>query len=233
MTSVTQGLQELHSNLVAIEEFEGELARGPKRIAAAEKKISTRESEIEAQKLVITDLRKSADQKTLQLKSNEARIVDLKVKLNEAKSNREYDIIKGQMDADAMANSVLEDEILEALESVDAADAQLQSLKKDLEEATQKKKSIEDDVAKARPGLEANLAAARESLKAAEAIMPAKHKEQYRRLVSAHGAGALSPIDDGCCTNCYGMLSPQERVQLNTEQVIFCRACGRIMFNPA
>jgi predicted nucleic acid-binding Zn-ribbon protein len=233
MTSVNKGLQELHRNLVAIEEFENELARGPKRIAASEKKLGAKDSEIAIQKELITNLRKSADQKTLQLKSNEARMIGLKVKLNEAKSNREYNIIKGQIDADTMANSVFEDEILEALETIDTANSRLQELKEELADAIEKKQSIEATVAKNRPGLESSLAAAQESLLVAESIMPGKHKEQYRRMMTAHGAGALFPVDDGYCSNCYGMLSPQEKVQLNTEQVIFCRACGRIMFHPA
>lgn len=233
MTSVTQGLQELHSILLAIQDFETELQRGPRRIVASDKKVATKTADIEAQKLVITDLRKSSDQKTLQLKTNEARIIDLKVKLNVAKSNREYEIITGQMEADAMANSVLEDEILEGLEKVDQANERLQELKKELEEAIAKRKTVEKSIADALPGIESELAAARESLKDAEAVVPAKHKGQYNRLINTHGAASLASVDDGCCTNCYGMLAPQEKVLLNTHQVIFCRACGRIMYNAA
>ena len=233
MASVTQGLQELHSILLAIQEFETELARGPKRIAAAEKAVVKKTEEIDAHKQVIMDMRKASDQKSLQLKTNEARIVDLKVKLNEAKSNREYDIITGQMDADAMANSVLEDEILEGLEKVDEAEARLTELKKELEEAIERRKTVEAAVKNSKAGLESELVATKDSLKAAESVIPAKHKGQYDRLINTHGAASLAPVVDGCCTNCYGMLAPQEKVQLNTHQVIFCRGCGRIIFNAA
>ena len=67
----------------------------------------------------LLELRKSADGKSLQLKSNEAKNLDLTAKLNAASSNKEYEIISSQIEADKMANSVLEDEILEALDKVD------------------------------------------------------------------------------------------------------------------
>ncbi len=62
----------------------------------------------------------AADQKQLQLKSSEDKVKDLRRKLNAAASNREYQALLEQIAADEMANSVLADEILEALEKIDA-----------------------------------------------------------------------------------------------------------------
>ena len=67
----------------------------------------------------LKDQRGASDRKSLDLKTNEAKIADLQTKLNTSTNNREYDIIRGQIDADSSANSVLEDEILESLEKVD------------------------------------------------------------------------------------------------------------------
>lgn len=231
MVTVTEGLQNLHRILVEIEDIQSELDRGPKRIAAAARKIGENEVKIDEQKALITDMRKAADGKSLQLKTNEARIVDLKVKLNEAKSNREYQIITGQMEADSMANSVLEDEILEALEKVDVADGVLTELKQGLTAAQERLKDVEKKVAAGIPGLEADMKAALEGRAEAEKIVPAKHRDQYQRMLATHGAATLAPVDEGCCSNCYGTLSAQEKVLLNTHQLIFCQACGRILFN--
>lgn len=232
MTTITEGLQTLHRILLEIEETEGELARGPKRISAAERKIAEKQAEIDAQKELITSLRKASDEKSLQLKTNEARIVDFKVKLNEAKSNREYNIIKGQMDADAMANSVLEDEILESLEKVDVAIVRQKEMATELEALTARKKDVEGKVAAKQDGLESALAESKAALAEAEKIIPSKYLEQYRRLQVAYGAATLAPIDEGCCSNCNGTISAQVKVQLNTHQVIYCQGCGRIMYNP-
>ena len=91
----------------------------PRKIAAQEKLLSQKQAERDTLKESLTELRKAADGKSLQLKSNEAKIQDLQGKLNAAASNKEYQIISSQIAADNMANSVLEDEILEALEKVD------------------------------------------------------------------------------------------------------------------
>lgn len=66
-----------------------------------------------------------SDQKQLLLKSGEDKIENLRVKLNAAASNREYQALKDQIAADQMAGSVLADEILEAMEKIDELAAQL------------------------------------------------------------------------------------------------------------
>ncbi len=55
------------------------------------------------------------------------RIVDLEGKLNTAASNREFSLLKEQIAADEQANSVLSDEILEALEQLDLMQDQVEN----------------------------------------------------------------------------------------------------------
>ena len=81
-------LQQLH-------DAEYLLRHGPKRIALAEKKVAAAGQDCEAQKAAIKDLKKSADQRNLDLKTSEAEIEKLNGQLNLAKTNKEYDIIRG------------------------------------------------------------------------------------------------------------------------------------------
>ena len=128
MSSLSEDLAELHGLLLELEEVEEMLSSGPRKVAAQQRVADKKQAECEQQKAHITDLRKASDEKSLQLKTNEAKIVELNGKLNVAASNREYEIIKSQIEANTMANSVLEDEILEALEKVDAAVQELSEL---------------------------------------------------------------------------------------------------------
>ncbi len=118
---VDNGLAELHHLHLASQEVQEQIERGPRQLKARQQAIVQKQAELEAQKLKHKTLRMHADQRSLQLKTNEAKIGDLRTKLNQASSNREFDIIRAQMEADTVANSVLEDEILDALEKVDAA----------------------------------------------------------------------------------------------------------------
>ncbi len=96
------------------------LARGPRQIKVGEANHAKIEAELEAARQLTRQMRVSADQKQLQLREREGRLVDLRGKLNAAASNREYQALLEQIAADEQANNVLSDEILELLEKVDA-----------------------------------------------------------------------------------------------------------------
>src|ERR1044072_5633250 len=74
----------------------------------------------------------SVDSKQLDLKSGEQKVLDLRVKLNTANSNREYQALIEQIAAAEMAGSVLSDEILEGMEKVDQFGATVKEAEKNL-----------------------------------------------------------------------------------------------------
>lgn len=230
MSPTLAGLKDLHVLQQQREEYEHQLKRGPQKIKARQKIADTRRAEVEAQKAALLELRKSADQKSLQLKSNEAKILELKAKLNAAASNREFDIFKEQIAADTMANSVLEDEILETLERVDTLMQELKELEAVLAAAEADVATCTDEVNSARPGLEASIAELKEQIAVAEKAVPTEHREVYRRLVIAHGAGALAELEGGACAACHTIVSAQDRVKLNVGKIVFCRSCGRLLY---
>ncbi len=225
-----EDLAELHSLLLDLEEVEEMLRTGPLKVAAQQRLTDKKLAECEQQKAHITTLRKAADGKQLQLKTNEARIGDLRVKLNAAASNREYEIITSQIDADTMANSVLEDEILEALEKVDVAVSDLARMEEEHKAQGAKQKKLASDVESATAGLEARAAELNGKIDEAEKAVPANVRDQYRRLRSAHKAGALSAVDSNACVACYSELSAQRTIALNLNKVLFCDSCGRLLY---
>jgi hypothetical protein len=230
MSELTTGLRELHRIHTEIQRVRMEMERGPRQVRAKRKLVENKTAEIEQLRQRLTQTRKSADEKGLQLKSNEAKLHGLQVKLNQATSNREFDALKGQMDADQMANSVLEDEILEALEKVDA-------LKRGIETAEQEKRDYEADaerfasqVASAEGDLKAELARLEASLAASEKIIPAGLMTDYRRLVQGHGATALAPIENKACSSCMTTVTTQQSIDLRSGRFTFCRSCGRMLY---
>ncbi len=230
MSTAASGLRELHQLLIRSREVNETLERGPKQVTARKQFTSRKLQELEAQKEVVMSLKKAIDEKNLQLRSNEARIADLKAKLNLASSNREYDIIRGQIEADTMANSVLEDEILEALEKVDRADSKAAQLDDNLAAAMGHEKRIEDEVVASQPGLKEEASRLKSAIAEAENPLPSAITELYRRLVHAHGADALASVDAGVCTACYMEVSPQSRVELNSGKIITCKSCARLHY---
>lgn len=224
------GLEELHRLHLRLQEVRDALARGPRQVEIRRRQVAAREEELRQLEEQWKQAKMAVDAKSLQLKSNEAKINELRARLNAAASNREYDILRSQIDADTMANSVLEDEILEGLEKVDQKQQELGRKKLELERAREEQKRVAHEVGEAEAGLNQDLARLEAEVHSAEAVIPQGIMENYRRLVAAHGAGALAPVHGGVCSACNMTLLAQSRVELNSGRTVFCKSCGRLLY---
>ncbi|MFN0055949.1 MAG: zinc ribbon domain-containing protein [Planctomycetales bacterium] len=220
----------IHHLHLQLREVQDQMDRGPKLLKVRQEATGQRLADLETLKQKHKALRMAADQKSLQLKSNEAKISDLRVKLNQAASNREFDIIRGQIDADTMANSVLEDEILDTLEKVDAAQRAIHEMEQAVTAAKAEEARLAAETKTTLPDLEARSAELQRLLATAEAAIPPDFLGSYRRLSQAYGAGALAEVDGNVCGSCYVSLPPQSAVQIRAGQVMFCKTCGRLMY---
>lgn len=230
MSDIPSALRELHRIHTEIQRVRTELDRGPRQVRAKQRVVENKTAEIEQLRQRLTQSRKSADEKGLLLKSNEAKLLALQVKLNQATSNREFDAVKSQMDADRMANSVLEDEILEALEKTDGLKASIEAAEKEKANFETEGKTFAERVAAAEGDLKSELARLEASLAVAEKIIPASLTPDYKRLVQAHGATALAPIENKACSNCMTVVTQQQSIDLRAGRFTFCRNCGRLQY---
>jgi uncharacterized protein len=231
MSASSQAIKTLHELHLKLHGVQEDLARGPRQIAAKQTAVEKRRADVEARREKLKQLKMSADQKNLQLKTNEAKINDLRTKLNVATSNREYEIITGQIAADTMANSVLEDEILEALTRIDQMQGEVKQAEQDLATAEAGLKQTQADVAAREPGLSEAAAALQKEVAEAEKILPNDIAGQYRRAVQGLGADALAAVENRVCTACHMQLTSQRIVELNSGKLMFC-TCGRLLYIP-
>src|SRR5690606_3679608 len=127
--------------------------------------------------------RLSTDQKELQLKEREGRILDLKAKLNSCSTNREYQTLLEQIAADETANSVLSDEILELFEKTTELQEVVSQITSDKEKLERDLEAVKRRVDESRAGLESEVARLMEELSAAEAQLPPDFRRDYERVV--------------------------------------------------
>ncbi len=227
---VENGLAELHRLLLAAREVQEQTERGPRQLKARQQTIVQKQADLEAQRQKHKALRMNADQRSLQLKSNETKIGDLKVKLNQAASNREFDIIRAQIEADTVANSVLEDEILDALEKVDVAQIAIKKLDEEVAQAKVEESRVAADISAAQAGLQSRLKELQTAIVNAESRLPENVIVQYRRLAQAYGPAALAEVEGNTCNSCYVSLPAQMVMQVRDGQVLFCKTCGRLLY---
>jgi len=233
MSTAAGSLQELHELHVERQDVQDELARGPMLIAARQRVVERLKSEIDEKRDQLKTLKMAADEKSLQLKVNEAKIAELKTKLNVVSSNREFDIFKSQIDADTMANSVLEDEILEVYEKVDEMQSAIAKAELRMESGAELEKQVSADVHEAEPKLQVKCRELDSALESAEKILPGSVMVDYRRLVGRHGAGALACVENKACSVCYSLYSANLIVEINVGKFVFCRNCGRLAYRSA
>ncbi len=223
------GLQEIHDLRLKLQEVSDEIERGPRQIAARQKLLEKKKAELEARRTNLKQLKVAADQKNLQLKTNEAKIRDLQGKLNAAASNREFDALRSQIAADTMAKSVLEDEILEALEGCDSAQNDIKDYEQEIATAEAEVAKFAAGVKEREPGLKTQAAELQAKVADIEKMLPADIVPQYRRLVQSYGARALAPVHGTACGECYVGQRQQTIVELRAGKFIFC-TCGRLMY---
>jgi predicted nucleic acid-binding Zn-ribbon protein len=230
MASVGEQYGHLHDLHKQLKEIQDQLARGPRQIRARETRVGEAEAELASREQELKEARSTVDRKNLDLRSKEAHLQDLQGKLNTAASNREYDIIRGQMDADRAAKAVLEDEILEWLDRLDARQKDIATSKLAIKEAQQERERFATDFEQKATDLSRSEASLKTQIAEAEKMIPSELMPQYRRLVDAYGAEAMASAENGVCNQCFVALTAQNKVLLNSGTLLFCSVCGRLIY---
>lgn len=225
-------VRELHRIHRQLSDLRERKERGPKQIRAREANMARMTDELARLQAEHKAARVRSDQKQLLLKTGEEKIEGLKVKLNAASSNREYQALKDQIAADQMAGSVLADEILEVMEKIDELAGQIN-------EQQQKIAQTKDELSKAQQAmrdqaglLDADIKRLEAELAKAESGLPADFKQNYARLVNSKADDAMAEVQGEFCGGCYQALTPNMLAELSMSLAIFCRNCGRLIYLP-
>jgi predicted nucleic acid-binding Zn-ribbon protein len=147
-----------------------------------------------------------------------------------AQSNKEYQLLKDQIAADKQANSVLADEILEALEKLDQLQAMAKVAEQNLAKTKEDLGKVRQRIDAQQQGLETELARVTGELKAAEDLLSGDYKQDYLRLARSRGEDALAPAEGGCCGGCSQTLTAQTLNLLKLDKPVFCKSCGRMLY---
>lgn len=225
-------LQELHRIHRQLSDLRSRLTRCPIRVNAARNRVTSAEEVVSATKEAIKATKMTADRKQLMLRESESKIAVTEGKLNAAKTNDEFQIFKEQIAAAQMANSVMSDEILEALEKIDQLEAKAVEASQGVEKAKADLAMIEAEVDQQRTQLESEIARVLEQLEGVEKDIPPDIRADYKRVVKVRGEEALSSVVNGYCTQCNVQLRIQTVSDLKLGKPVFCSSCGAFLYFP-
>lgn len=232
MPTLTEALRTLHRIHRQHADLVDRLARGPRQIQAAEAHVKKCEADLAQARDTYRQAKMAADEKQLQLKHREAKLAELQLKLNMAQSNKEYQILKDQLAADRQANSVLADEILEALERLDTLQAAARQMEQTLAKSKEELQRVRQRVSEQQQLLETELARVRQELHRAEEALPEDIQPEYHRLARSRGDDALAPVEAETCGGCSQTLTVQTLNLLRLDKAVFCKSCGRLLYLP-
>ena len=152
-------------------------------------------------------------------------------RLYEIKTNEEYSAVLKEIEGLKERRSKLEDEILELLDQIEAAqgvvrseEARFQEREKTFEEQRTTKegelKRLYEDLGRQQE----------ERGHQASRVEPGL-LQTYQRLVRSRGGVAVVPVKDGSCLGCYVALTPQTYNELRRGDVLLtCANCQRILY---
>ncbi len=225
-------LRTLHRIHEQLRDLQERAARGPRLAKAREANLARLQVQWTEIQNKTKELRIKTDEKQLQLKGSEVAIERRRQQQREAKDNREYQALRDQIQADQMAMSVLEDEILENMEKLDQLAERVKQAEQDLAKAQAEAAAADRQWQEEAPLIQADIQRLEAELQQTEAELPEEFRDLYRRLVKAKGKDALCPIRDEFCGGCHQHVPLNLVAGIMLGKPVCCKACGRLLYLP-
>jgi len=232
VTVTTETLRRLHRVHQQLRDLNERLERGPRIARAHEANLARVQAELAELQAKHKSQRVRVDDKQLQLKSREAEIERRRRQLLEAKDNRSYQGLRDQIAADEKASSVLEDEILEAMERFDEMTRRLAMAQAAVAKTQEDAKKSSEEVELEGPKIRQDIERLKLELQQSEDELPSEFHDGYRRLVRGKGSDALAPIQGEFCGGCNQHVPLNMYNNLASPMPVFCRSCGCLLYLP-
>ena len=201
------------------------------RIRSAEGALEAAEAHLGDRRGEIARLRKEADELNLEVRTAEAEVERLGGQLLAAKSNKEYQVLKREVDGAEGKRGEFEDGVLERLERVDAVGEEERAAKAAVEAAlasVEAARAALGDVEQELSGDEATLRDARE---ATVSKLDGDTRRRYEAVLAQRGDTAVARIKGGACSGCARKITLQIEVLMDAgEEIVQCMSCQRILY---
>jgi predicted nucleic acid-binding Zn-ribbon protein len=230
MTVSAAVLRELHRIHCQLADLHERLERGPRQIKAREANVAKFEADLASAQHAVQQTTMLSDQKQLDLKSGESKIADLKAKLNACSSNKEYQSLLEQIAASEMANSVLADEILEAMDKGDRLEVAVGEARTHLASAQSELSKCRDEVTRESELIRGDVSRLEGELAELERQLPSEMKDDYQRVIRSKGAEGMALSEDGVCLACGNLVTLNMQNELLLSKPVFCKACGCLLY---
>ncbi|MBI4432155.1 MAG: hypothetical protein HY592_01565 [Candidatus Omnitrophica bacterium] len=200
-------------------ELEGGFEKKKKGLKAAEEELKT------------AQLRQK--EREIELQTKEDKTKKLQGQLYQLKSNKEYSAMEFEIKGLKADQSVLEEEILKILDTVEEVRGRVAREKESLAQEEKKFKTELDELTKKTQELTAEIAASDEKRKSYTPNIDPKLLSQYEKILKGREGIAIVPVMGNACGGCHLGLPPQTVHEIRLqEKLMVCESCARILYWP-
>ena len=229
--------------LVALQEIDARLhvlrrrrADVPRTLATAEERVAGASAALDAFRQSQTQSHVEVDRRNLDLRSLEDRIAKLEGQLNQCKTNKEYALLKKEIDGHKVDKGVIENEILQDMLAIEEKEKEGKALAATLGEADQALVAGRKEADAVTAEIDAQMAVLLGQRAAATAGIDAEVLRVYQRILDNKPDGvAIVPVEvshgSGVCQGCYMDITSQEiNLLIIGRDIRTCKNCSRILF---
>jgi len=203
----------------------------PEKMAIAEKPLNDARSEIEAAQAQLEELGKARKESEFALQMIEEKIVKLKLRLTDLKTNKEYHAHLQEIAAARKSKSETEDHLLTAMEGIDQLKTEIAEKQAKLAEDETAFSGVKKEMQDEMDQIASDAAEVEAEWQATSEKISKSLLSSYQRLFKSCKGLAVVPVNGYTCTGCHFSLPPQLIAEVKMQsKVLTCGYCHRILY---
>lgn len=225
--------REIHRLRSYAQSLQEQLGRLPRQLKTQYTRRDAAKAALTASQERVKQLKVEVTTKEKTLKSKGESIAKFEAQLASIQSKKEFDARQLEIAFAKTESGKLEDEILQAMTDGEDEAKRTPELEKAFAAVSADVAKFEAEVAPKKGLWDAELAATLAKIKEIEPGVPKAKRASFDRTVSSMGHDGFAGVRGHTCTGCQGEITAQQRNELEDEQFVMCRACGRILYLEA
>lgn len=223
-------LRECHRLRRHLRDLKEEIDRGPRVLKAQQARLAAEEQEHKDAYEIIKRLKLRQKEDEGSLKVVEANLDKLGTKAMTVTTMKEMEAVKHETEQANAKKGLLEDAILCAMTEIEERTANLPYVEKKWKDAQAEFAQYQVDAKERMERMLEDRSLSESELARREAELPNDMRDQYERLIKAHGPDGLAGVKGTVCGQCRSVIGESRFFELEAGKFVLCPVCGRGLY---
>lgn len=220
-------LQKTDQDLHELEQFKVDIPNQLKTMETAQAEAETRLADQEAK---VADIDKNRRQYERDLQGAQEQVKKYQGQLYSVKTNKEYDALQAEIQAQKNLISELEDAILQMISEAETEQETLETIRGETESLIERFGEERTALATRLSAVDEDVAVKKDERKRMAMRVENRVLKVYDRIRRNLRGMTVVPVKKGACSGCFHVIPLQVVMQIRQQQrLISCESCGRIL----